>query len=161
MIVMGHLGAPFGVQGWIRVQPYTENPESLATYPVWWVGEDGRWQEVAVAETARHGKGLVVRFRAVTDREQAAELTGFRVAVPRDRLPEVRGEFYWADLIGLKVVNLQGVDLGVVRGLIATGANDVLEVQGERGRLIPFIGQAIVEVDLAGGWLRVDWDADF
>lgn len=159
---MGRLGAPFGVRGWIKVQPYTETPDGLMEYPVWWVGrEGGDWREMEVAEAAVHGKSLVARFGRIADREQAAQLKGLQVAVPRSRLPQAEGEVYWADLVGLKAVNLQGVSLGVVQGLIATGANDVLEVRGERERLIPFIGQVVVEVDLQAGILRLDWDADF
>ena len=83
------------------------------------------------------------------------------MAVPRSLLPKTEREFYWADLVGLKVVNLQGHDLGAVQGLLATGANDVLEVKGDCHRLIPFIGQVIAEVDLASGVIRVDWGEDF
>lgn len=161
MIVMGRLGAPFGVRGWIKVQSYTETPDGLMEYSVWWVGREGDWREIEVAEAAVHGKGLVARFDRIADREQAAQLKGLQVAVPRSRLPQTEEEIYWADLIGLKVVNLQGVGLGVVQGLIATGANDVLEVRGGRERLIPFIGQVITDVDLQAGVIRVDWDADF
>lgn len=161
MVVMGRLGAPFGVRGWIKVQTYTEALDGLLDYPVWWVGREGEWREMEVTEAAVHGKGLVARLDRIAGREGAAQLKGLQVAVPRSRLPQTRNEFYWADLIGLKVVNLRGEDLGVVRGLLATGANDVLEVQGERERLIPVIEQVVVEVDLAAGRIRVDWAADY
>jgi 16S rRNA processing protein RimM len=84
------------------------------------------------------------------------------VALPRAALPETRsGEYYWADLIGLAVVNTGSKELGSVVGMLQTGANDVLVVQGERERLIPFIATVVREVDLKAGVIRVDWDADY
>jgi 16S rRNA processing protein RimM len=71
-------------------------------------------------------------------------------------------EFYWADLIGLRVITVGGVDLGRIAQLFETGANDVIVVQGDRERLIPYIWQQVVrDVDLAAGEMRVDWDPDF
>ena len=97
------------------------------------------------------------------DRDRAQALAGATVAVRRAELPDPgEGEHYWADLIGLTVVSAAGQELGRVAGLMATGANDVLVVQGERERLIPFLpGSVVQEVDLAARRVRVDWDPDF
>jgi len=82
--------------------------------------------------------------------------------VPRSALPETKGgEFYWADLIGLVVVNVSGQEFGRVTQILETGANDVLVVQGERERLIPFIASVIREVDTGAGRIQVDWGADY
>ena len=85
-----------------------------------------------------------------------------RVAISREAFPEAAsGEFYWADLVGLKVVNTAGVELGAVSRVFETGANDVLVVEGERERLLPFIETVVRQVDIAGGSITVDWEADY
>jgi len=87
---------------------------------------------------------------------------GAEIAVQRSQFPPLpAGEYYYADLPGLTVVNLAGATLGTAESFLETGANDVLVVQGERERLIPLVPQVIREVDLTQGVLRVDWDAEF
>ncbi len=138
MVVMGHIAGPYGVLGWIKVFPYTEYVDGLADYPVWWLGRgsggDGKWREVKVNECAIHGNVLTASLEHCSDRTAAMRLKGLQVAVPRSQLPVLSktGEdgYYWSDLIGLEVVNLQGESLGKVTGLLETGANDVLQVQG-------------------------------
>lgn len=110
-----------------------------------------------------HGNTLLVKLAGISDRNAALNCKGWHVAVPREALPALdENEYYHADLIGLRVVNQQQVDFGQVTDVIETGANDVLAVkQGERERLIPFIDQVVLEVDLAQQLIQVDWDADF
>lgn len=164
MVVMGHIGAPFGVKGSVKVSPCTETQEALLDYPIWWLGneEQGGWHEVKVAEAALHGKGLIARFDGCHDRDAAARYRGKQIALRRADLPEsAAGEFYWVDLVGLAVVNLEGTNLGAVAALVDTGANLVLEVKGDRERLIPFVDPVVREVDLEAGRIRVDWGADY
>ncbi len=159
---MGQVAAPFGVHGWIKVRPFTEALDALLDYPVWWLGRHGEWLEFPVLEGRVHAKGLIALLRGCPDRDAAGGLKGSQIAVPRAQLPAApQDQYYWADLIGLRVVNTQGVDLGRVAEMLETGANDVLVVRGERERLIPFIGPVVLEVSLAHGTLRVDWDADY
>ena len=162
MVVMGHVTAPFGVRGWIKVRPYTETLDSLLDYPVWWLGKNDEWREYAVLEADVHGKGLVARLDGCDAREAAEALQGSQVALPREQLPEAEeNEYYWSDLVGLNVANAQGVELGQVSELLETGANDVLVVKGDRERLIPFVDPIVLEVDVAKRLIRVDWDADY
>lgn len=159
---MGHVGVPFGVRGWVKVHAYTEHSDSLLDYPVWWLGRNGQWRECEVLGCDVHPKALVAHLAGCDDRDAAAALRGSEIAVPRESLPQVdENEYYWADLIGLKVVNAAGQELGSITGLLETGANDVLVVQGERERLIPFVAQVVLEVDLAAGLVRVDWGLDY
>ena len=159
---MGRIAAPFGVKGWIRVQPDTAADRNLLEYKAWWVGRDGDWREHAVAEAKVHGRSVVARLAGCEDRDAAAALGGGLVAVAREALPRTQsGEYYWVDLVGLKVLNMAAQDLGRVERILRTGANDVLVVQGERERLIPFIAQVIREVDQDAGVIRVDWGADY
>ncbi len=115
------------------------------------------------------GKGLIARLEGITDRNMAAALVGQDIGVPRDQLPQSGGgEFYWRDLIGLRVFQSEGADLGKVVKMLETGANDVLVVRGDsnsldrRERLIPWLpGDVVTDVNLAEGHLTVDWDPDF
>ncbi len=162
LVVMGRVAAPFGVQGWVKIQPFTGEVGGLAEFSTWWLGDGENWREVTVKQCAVHGATLIAGLEGVVGRDAAAALKGKQVAVPRDALPKpAKNEYYWSDLIGLEVVNLQGEKLGKVSGLLETGAHDVLVVQGDQERLIPFIEQYVVDVDLAGGQVRVDWGLDY
>lgn len=164
---MGRAVGPFGVQGWVKIHPYTETSGSLTRYRTWWMGKQEPYTERAVLEAKVHGTAVVARLEGIDDRDAAALLRGMLVAVPRAELPPAKkDEYYWTDLIGLSVVNTEGLRFGTVKDLMETGANDVLVVRGEAGaaqqeRLIPFIRQVILDVDLQGGTIKVDWGADY
>jgi 16S rRNA processing protein RimM len=159
---MGRVSGPFGVKGWIKLQPFTQAPENLLAYPTWWVGAEGRWQQSRVEHGHVQRGSVIAKITGCEDRDAAALLRGKEVAVPRDALPQpAANEFYWADLVGLKVVNEQDEDLGEVKEVLETGSNDVLVVQGERERLVPFTEPVVKQVDLEGGVIRVEWGRDF
>lgn len=159
---MGRILAPYGVRGWIKVRPQTESTDGLLGYRTWWLGKQGEWNSYQLLEGRVHGTDVVARLEGVADRDLAAQLRGCEVAVPRSELPPApEGEYYWADLIGLEVVNRDGVRLGQVAEVFATGANDVLVVRGELERLIPFVEAVVVDVDLEGALLTLDWGADY
>jgi 16S rRNA processing protein RimM len=159
---MGRIGAPFGVKGWVKVQPNTAAISNLLAYGTWWIGSEGDWQERTVEDAKVQGGAVVARLAGCEDRDAAALLRGKTVAVPRAALaPAKSGEYYWADLIGLAVANTAAVPLGRVAGMMETGANGVMVVQGERERLIPFVATVIKTVDLESGTIQVDWDADY
>jgi 16S rRNA processing protein RimM len=163
LITLGRVAGPWGVKGWVKVIPYADTPADLCDFTHWWVKHGATWRELEVLEARPHGASVVARFAGSDDREAAAAMKGGEVAVPREALPALGDrEAYWADLVGLKVINLQGEVLGQVAGLIATGANDVLRVtRGEMERLVPYVAHVIREVDLAGGEIRVDWGLDW
>lgn len=159
---MGQVRAPYGVRGWVRVRAYTELLDSLCRYRFWWIGQGGQWRQVQVEECRPQGKELVAGLEGCASREGAQCLAGSDIAIPRSQLPErAPGEYYWVDLVGLSVVNLDGVMLGQVHGLMETGANQVLQVAGERERLIPFVEHVVREVDLERKVVTVDWGADY
>jgi 16S rRNA processing protein RimM len=159
---MGRVMAPFGVRGRLKIQPYTAQAGNLGHYATWWIGRDGDWRLHAVTGTEVHGKGLIAELDGCDDREMAAGFSGLNVAVPRAALPQTaENEFYWTDMIGLDVVNGEGLALGRVTDILRTGANDVLVTLGERERMIPFIADVIRAVDPDAGVIRVDWDADY
>ena len=159
---MGRVAVPFGIKGWVKIQSFTETPESLLTYPSWWIGRESSWNEVRIEEAKVQSGSIVAKLAGCDDRDAAALYRGKEVAIARQAFPEAApNEYYWSDLVGLKVVNTEGADFGTVSELLETGANDVLVVKGEKERLIPFIEHVIREVDMAGRVIRVDWGADY
>jgi 16S rRNA processing protein RimM len=163
-VILGKITGLYGVRGWVKVYSHTEPRANIVKYSPWLIRKPGAdWQEITVRSGKAHGKGVVAQLQGVNDRDQAAQLMGAEIAVPRSQLPAAaEGEYYWADLVGLHVVNLEGVELGKVSHLMETGANDVLVVKGERERLIPFLQPDVVtEVDLDTGRIQVDWDPEF
>jgi 16S rRNA processing protein RimM len=164
---MGRIVAPYGIQGWLKVQPDTETLDSLFDYLDWWLGrEDGlrksAWQKYRVETVKIHVNILLVKLQGIDDRDAALAVKGKHIAVPREQLPKAgKDEYYWSDLIGLKVTNQQQVDLGEITDVFATGANDVMVVKAERERLLPFIDQVVLEVDLEAKTMLVDWPAEW
>lgn len=164
MVVMGRVTAPFGVKGWIKIHVLTAQPGGLRDYPNWWLGREGDWREAQVVSARIHGRALVAQLAGIDDRDAAAALKGLEIGVPRAQLPRAaENEFYWADLIGLRVVNAEQHEFGRVARVLQTGANDVLVVANDAGRetLIPFIADAIQRVDLDTGVISVAWGKDF
>jgi 16S rRNA processing protein RimM len=164
MVVMGKVVAGHGIQGWIKVQPYTAEPGSLADYRTWWLGDERHgWRELDVLKSELRGKSVVAQLMGCHDRDAAEQYKGLLVAVPRSKLPSPdEDEYYWSDLIGLEVVTPDGEPLGKVENLLDTGANQVLCVRGaEKEILIPFISQVIQQVDMEGKVIRADWQADY
>lgn len=163
MVVMGKIVAAQGLQGWVKVQTFTEYLDSLLEYDTWYVGNEQAWRPIQVLEADVHGKVLVAKLEGIADRTAAEKYKGLLIAVPRMELPEQEeGEYYWSDLLGLSVENLAGERFGTVDSLLETGANDVLVVKGEGGEtLIPFIASVIQQVDMKKKTIRVDWQTDY
>jgi 16S rRNA processing protein RimM len=160
-VAVGRVAGLFGVRGWIKVYSYTRPRDAILGYNPWLIDVRGEWRSVEVAEGRAQGKGIVVRLKGYDDRDAATELVGSEIAVSLSQLPAAaEHEYYWAELEGLRVVNLTGHELGRVGHLFETGANDVMVVQGERERLIPAVPAIIQRVDRAAGVIYVDWDAE-
>ena len=163
LVPVGRISGLYGVRGWVKIYSYTEPRENILSYNPWLLNLAGGWTPVELLEGKRHGKGVIARLAGCEDRDAAARWLNTEIAIRRDQLPATAaGEYYWNDLIGLKVITTDGVELGVVKDLMETGANDVIVVEGDRERLIPYIWQRVVrDVDLDGGLMIVDWDPDF
>ena len=162
-IVVGKIASPFGVQGWTKVLSYTEPAIGLLDYPIWQLKKLNSEKSLKVQQGRQHGKFLVVKFDGIDNRDEVARLTNSMVEVTRDQFPDAdQDSYYWADLIGLSVVTVQGITLGAVDSMLETGANDVMVVQGDRERLVPWIvPDVVVNVDIADGRITVDWDPEF
>ena len=162
-ILVGRLSGAFGVSGEIKCQSFTDPPERLLEYRPLAMRLENRELPLPRLNGRLTAKGLVLRLPDVADRDAAQALRGAELWVARSRLPALPpGEYYWADLEGLRVVNREGADFGTVSHLFETPANPVLVAVAERERLIPFLpGRFVDAVDLDAGLISVDWDADF
>lgn len=163
IINVGKISGVFGVKGWVKVFSFTDPRENILTYSPWLLKKGDETKTVEVIDGQLQGKTIVAQLAGVNDRDQAAGLMGWDVFITQDQLPAAaKDEYYWSDLVGLKVETIDGVQLGVVDSLLETGANDVIVVQGERERAIPFLqGQTIIDIDLNEGRIIVDWDPEF
>ena len=171
---MGRVMAPWGVKGWVRVEPFSTDRESLCSFPEWWVGKSGALHKIAVRECRPHGASLIARFEGCGDPDQARAYRGSDVAVRREDLPRTaENEFYQDDLVGLEVLNVQGESLGRVAGFLNNGAHSVVRIERRSGpeyqrgerllpeRLIPFVPAVVRSVNLEAGVIEVDWGADW
>ena len=181
-VELGRIQDAWGIKGWVRILPYSADTEALFVSSCWYLQPpEGRFArgfsafsgcvEVQIAEIKAHADGLVARLDGVPDRNAAEALKGARISLPRSAFPETpEGEYYWVDLIGLDVVNREGLHLGVVRDLMPTGPTSVLVLEyaetvegAERTaeRMIPFVAAYVDNVDRAGRKILVDWQPDY
>lgn len=164
VVVVGKISGVYGIKGWMKVHSYTRPRENLLEFEPWLIGRPGAWRPVRILDSGVSGGAITVQLDTVADRDAAQQLVGAEIAVERRQLADLpRGQYYWSDLVGLRVVNTAGTEFGRVNGLLETGANDVLDVQAPNGRLlIPFVpGHVVKSVDLAAGSILVDWDPEY
>jgi 16S rRNA processing protein RimM len=160
----GEISGVFGVKGWVKVFSYTEPRENILRYSPWLLQKNDQRREVQVTGGQRHGGNVVAELAGIADRDDALALMGWKILIKKQQLPKPRpGEYYWADLVGLRVQTEVGISLGLVDHLLETGANDVIVVKdGDVERLIPFLQkQTVLRIDLEAGLMIVDWDPDF
>jgi len=163
-IVMGVISGAYGIKGWVRVYSSTDPIENILKYKSWYLKKKNQETEVKLSNGRTHGKGIVAKFEGYDDRNAAESLIKAEILVPADELPDLRqGEYYWRDLIGLKVQNVSGTSYGIIDHMMPTVANDVIVVKdGDHERLIPFAqGVYVIEIDLENGLMVVDWPEDF
>jgi 16S rRNA processing protein RimM len=163
----------YGVQGWVRIHPYSAEASALLHAKTWWLSKAAEGiavHDVEKLEAKIHGDGVVARIMGIANRDAAEGLKGHVIQIQRSHFPVLsNNEFYWSDLIGLPVVNLQGESLGVVADLIESGAHPILRVVGaaqqdgesEREYLIPFVDQYVPDVDQKNKKITVDWGLDY
>jgi len=174
-IEVARIGEAWGIKGWFKVIPFSAQPEALFSSKRWYLQPPERGAKpfsgtvlLPIKEAKEHSGSVVACAHEVVDRTAAELLKGARVWVARSSFPTAAtDEYYWVDLIGLSVVNREGVDLGVVSELLSTGPQTVLVIQyaGSEGktmeRMIPFVAAFIDEVELPKRQIRVDWQPDY
>ncbi|NVJ61770.1 MAG: ribosome maturation factor RimM [Gammaproteobacteria bacterium] len=172
IVVVGKITSAFGVKGGVKVFSYTKPRLNIVNYDPWFLKVEGDWREFKGVKGRQQGKSIAVELHGVEDRNAAEKLSGTLIGITSEQLPELNDdEFYWRDLEGMSVINLQDVPFGKVSHLIETGSNDVLVVhetaaEREEGkkrkeRMIPFTKQAVIDIDKESRIITVDWDADF
>jgi 16S rRNA processing protein RimM len=173
LVLVGHVTGAFGVQGWIKIHPYSAEASALLHAKTWWLSKvaDGiAVYDVEKLEAKIHGESVVARIMGIAGRDAAESLKGHVIEIQRGHFPVLdNNEFYWSDLIGLAVENLQGESLGVVADLIESGAHPILRVVGaanqdealEREYLIPFVENFVPDVDQKNKKITVDWGLDY
>lgn len=163
-ILLGKIVGAFGVRGQVKLESWTEPRAAIFRYQPWTlIDAQGRERELRGVRGRETGKHLIADFPGVEDRDAVEPMRGTEIFVPRSALPPPQpGEYYWIDLEGLRVVNVDGADYGTVSHLFSTGSNDVLFAKGDKDRLIPFVEPDFIKsVDFDAGVVTVDWDADF
>lgn len=167
--ILGKVSTAFGIKGWVKVYSYTQPMTNILEYPVWLLKVNGQWKEYKLRDSRPQGKGLAAALEGINDRDQALALSQVEIGVPTSDLPELdENEHYWFQLEGLKVKHTDGQLLGQVKELFDSGGgNQVMVVTQCEGsvdkqqRLIPFVDAIVLDVDLDGGEVQVDWDPDF
>jgi len=185
-VEVGRIHDAWGIKGWFKVLPHSASPEALFSSRRWYLlpperssrprrptesaSDAADWVQpllLRVREAKVHSDSIVACSEVIADRNAAESLKGARIFVPRSSFPTPEeGEYYWVDLIGMPVVNREGVSLGEVRDLMATGPQTVLVLQAEQGgkkveRMIPFVSAFVDKVDTAARCITVDWQPDF
>ncbi|TMS59665.1 ribosome maturation factor RimM [Imbroritus primus] len=175
LVDVGYISGAHGVRGWLKAQPHSSDAAAMLAARTWWLrpraatGQPGQLASAKVLQAREHSGSVVVQLEQLTDRTQAEQFKGHVVAVRRADFPApADDEFYWVDLIGASVVNLQDEALGVVEGLLDNGAQQILRVVSpavaggaQEERLIPFVKTYVHSVDAKAGRIVVDWGLDY
>jgi len=173
-IEVGRIGEAWGVKGWFKVLPHSADPQALFSSKRWFLVHATKGSVssassflLKIKQAKSHAEGVVACAQEIEDRNAAEVLRGATVYVPRSSFPTLpEDEYYWTDVIGLRVINRQGVDLGQVRDLLATGAQTVLVIEYLQDgklleRMIPFVAAFVDKVDLVAEQITVDWQPDY
>lgn len=173
-VEVGRIADAWGIKGWFKVVAFSADPQALLTAKQWFLQPPEKGGKpfvgtlsLPVKQTRIHSGTIVSHSLAVVDRNAAEALRGARVFVAREHFPEIEdNEYYWVDLLGLRVINREGIDLGQVKELLATGPQTVLvlsyeEMGKERERMIPFVDAYIDNVDKVRSIIIADWQPDY
>jgi 16S rRNA processing protein RimM len=170
LVLVGHVSGAYGIDGWVRIKPYSADADALLHAKTWWLDKPDL-HDVDMRQVKMHGGDVVAQLMGVAGRDAAEALQGATVQISRSHFPALsKDEFYWLDLIGLSVETLQGERLGQVKDLMDNGAHPILRVDvpdpagAEKPRreiLIPFVDQFVKTVDQAAKKITVDWGIDY
>lgn len=173
-IEVGRIADAWGIKGWFKVLSHSADPEALFASKIWFLLPTEKGPKtfagvvkLSVKEAKLHSGTVVASAYQVDDRTAAEALRGSRIFVARSSFPPAeKDEYYWVDLIGLEVINREGIALGKVKELLSTGAQTVLVMDFEQDgkvleRMIPFVAVYIDDVDLKARRILVDWQPEF
>jgi len=163
LIALGAINGVYGVKGWVKVFSFTDPKENILNYKTWQLKKNNQWFTCKLEAGKSHGKGIIAKLEGFDDRDIVAKLMKSEIMISKDELPDLpKGEYYWRDLEGSEVVNLDETLLGRIDHMMETGANDVMVLKGDEKRLIPFVqGLYVKKVDLENKRVIVDWPEEF
>ena len=166
-VIIGKIGAPYGVKGWVKINSYTDEKTGIFSYVPWIIGSG---QQHQVVQWRTHNKALVAQLSGIDSRDDAERIKNLAISIESTQLPELGDdEVYWRDLMGMQVVTNAGYSLGLVKEIFATGANDVMLIKantndafGQKERMLPILfDQVILQIDKASATITVEWDPAF
>ena len=170
LVPVGHITGAFGVQGWVRIKPYSAHADAMLGSKRWWLDKP-QLHDVERQQARVQGDEIVAQLVGLVDRDAAEALKGAMVQISRRYFPALDdNEYYWIDLIGLAVENVQGESLGTVSGLMESGAHPILRValpdipgveKRQREMLIPFVDNFVKSIDQTAKLIKVDWGLDY
>ena len=168
LVKIGQLKKPYGIKGWLWVFSELDERDAIFDMQPWWIKSATGVRPLTVTNWRQQGNGLVAQFEQIPDRNVAETMNGVAIWTEKDALPEpAEDEYYWSDLLGLKVINEQEEYLGDIAEMFETGAHDIMRVEAtsdsfdDEERLIPWHKQTIVKVDLSAKTVIVDWLNDY
>jgi 16S rRNA processing protein RimM len=160
LIIVGRIGAPYGVRGWNHLQSFTKPLENILQHKHWHLKQKDQWVLHEIAAGRKQGDALVVQLQGNDDRDKAALFTQCHVAILRSALPAPsKNEFYWADLEGLAVQDPEGKSLGTLLTLYENAGSDIMIIKdGDKEQHVPFVmNDTVLKVDLEAKIIVVDW----
>jgi 16S rRNA processing protein RimM len=173
LVLVGYISGAYGIHGWVRIKPYSADADALLNARTWWLDKPDL-RDVEMLHAKVHSGDVVAQLMGVAGRDAAEALKGAAVKIPRSHFPALgKDEFYWVDLVGLAVENLQGETIGQVIDLMDNGAHPILRVASESAPqaaepgsklqeiLIPFVDQFVKTVDEKAKKIVVDWGLDY
>jgi 16S rRNA processing protein RimM len=170
LVLVGYVSGAYGISGWVRIKPYSADADALLTAKTWWLDKPD-FHDVEMMQAKTHSGDVVAQLMGIAGRDAAEALKGATVQIPRSHFPPLSDdEFYWIDLIGLAVENLQGEQLGRVTDLMDNGAHPILRVappqvaepeKTQQELLIPFVDEFVKTVDQKMKKITVDWGLDY
>ena len=162
-VVMGKVVGSHGIKGWLKIQPFTEDINTLGKFSSWFLSKnESEWKEFKIESSSIKGRTLLSKIENVNDRNEADKFKSFLIGINKIDLPVLeKGKYYWSDLISLEVINEVGFNFGVIDSIMETGSNDVLVIKGEKETLIPYLDNVILKIDLEKKNVLVDWDENF
>ncbi len=177
-IQVGRIADAWGLKGWFKVLPHSADPEALFSSKRWYLQPTERGkaaftgtQLMRIREAKVHSDTIVAVAHDMEDRDIAEALKGSRIFIPRSSFPTPElDSYYWVDLLGLNVVNREGIELGIVKDLMATGPQTVIVIEftelvegieKTQERMIPFVSHFVDDVNLPEKRITVDWQPDY
>lgn len=163
LVVIGRIAGLYGIKGWLKIISYTEPRVNVFSYSPWYLNRGSAWLKVDVDSGRAHNKGIIVKIKGCDDRTYASPMIDSEIHVSRILFPLASSdEYYWSDLQGLKVCNLQDEVLGIVASMMSNGVQDIMVVRGDIERLIPFVkNHFVISVDLSKKRVIVDWPLEY